>query len=80
MFCIRCANVGRAHRVKIQREPIALDNVLVRSGAFDAVLEPIRRAGEEGRGTGIQPGIDCWGPPTPLLRRLYEDLRIIKIS
>ena len=51
MFGLRRANICGPHRVKVQREPDAPDNVLVRRGAFDAVLEPIRRAGEK---AGVQ--------------------------
>src|SRR5262245_56087644 len=77
----RCgANLGRPHRVKIEREPVALDNVLIRCGAFDAVLEPICCAGEEGWITGIERAIDRRCFAAPLLGCLGKGPGVVKAS
>src|SRR5262245_16404705 len=74
MFCIRCANIGRPYWVKIQREPGAPDNVLVRGRSFDAVLEPINRAGEKRGITGIERAIHGGRFPAPVLGGLGKRL------
>jgi hypothetical protein len=67
MFDIRGTDICWPHGVKIEREPVASDNVPVRCGGFDAFLEPIRRTSEERGSTGIEGAIHGGRFAAPLL-------------
>src|SRR5215510_10201592 len=72
MLGVGRANIRRPHRVKVQREPVAVHNIAVARGCFYAILEAIRGPGQKGRVAGIQRGMNRWGLATPRTCRVYK--------